>query len=420
MKEKNKTYTAEDFARYYAGTMPDNEMHALEKAALEDPFLEDALEGYVHAHTVESDIAELQARLTEKQKNKKVFFISSVARSKWWRIAALFIVIAGAGYFFYRVNSVSKEDSLAKNVIKASTEKKDNTAPVKTDSAIVKDDIAFEKQTESKFAQKEKAAFPKATPRIEKDINASIQRPESVQAPGPDNKSKDGISSDGRLKEAYKKEVSKEGDLQVEKEHVLKGKVADKNGQAVPYASIADKARDKVTITDTAGRFLLRSTDSSITATASAAGYASKAVKLKKDSPSTIAMNKTNDGLNEVVVTALGQRKQLKEPASASKALNGKVPGVQITSPGLQPSGGKEKFDRYVEENLKLIYDENNEPLTGEVLLSFTINKKGRPKNIKVVRSSCGPCENEAINLLENGPGWTGGKNVPGTVMIKF
>src|SRR5258705_10049101 len=115
MKEKNKTYTAKDFARYYAGTMPNNEMHALEKAALEDPFLEDALEGYIHAPTAESDIAELQARLTEKQKNKKVFFISSFAQSKWWRMAALFIVIAGAGYFFFRVNSVNKEDPLTKN-----------------------------------------------------------------------------------------------------------------------------------------------------------------------------------------------------------------------------------------------------------------------------------------------------------------
>ena len=123
MKEKNKTYTAADFARYHAGTMPAGEMHALEKAALEDPFLEDALEGYVHAPAVESDIEELQARLAEKRKKKNVFFISSFAQNKWWRIAALFIIIAGAGYFFYRVNYVNKENSLAKNEIKTSTEK---------------------------------------------------------------------------------------------------------------------------------------------------------------------------------------------------------------------------------------------------------------------------------------------------------
>ena len=38
-------YTAADFERYHSGKMSAGEMHALEKAAMEDPFLADALEG---------------------------------------------------------------------------------------------------------------------------------------------------------------------------------------------------------------------------------------------------------------------------------------------------------------------------------------------------------------------------------------
>ena len=94
-----------------------------------------------------------------------------------------------------------------------------------------------------------------------------------------------------------------------------------------------------------------------------------------------IAMNRTNAELSNVVVTGYSsKRKQKKKPASASKALNGKVAGLQITSAGPQPSGGQEKFDQYLKENTAPIYDENNERLTGEVLLSFTINKKGGQK----------------------------------------
>ena len=159
--------------------------------------------------------------------------------------------------------------------------------------------------------------------------------------------------------------------------------MTDEKGNAVPYASITDKTRNKVTVTDTAGRFFLRSQDSSITAMASAPGYASKSFMLKKDVQPIIAMNKTNAELSNVVVTGYGKRKQIKESASASKALNGKVAGVQITSAGPQPSGGQEKFDQYLKENTAPIYDENNERLTGEVLLSFTINKKGDPKILK-------------------------------------
>src|ERR1043166_3315605 len=104
MTEKNKTYTAADFARYHEGTMPAGEMHALEKAALEDPFLEEALEGYAHAPAAETDIEELKGRMAEKRKKKRIFFLSSFTHSKWWRIAAVLIVMAGAGYLFYLLN----------------------------------------------------------------------------------------------------------------------------------------------------------------------------------------------------------------------------------------------------------------------------------------------------------------------------
>ena len=44
--EKNNThYSAEYIRKYLDGELPDPEMQALEKAALEDPFLADAIEG---------------------------------------------------------------------------------------------------------------------------------------------------------------------------------------------------------------------------------------------------------------------------------------------------------------------------------------------------------------------------------------
>ena len=414
MKEKNKIYTATDFARYHAGTMPADEMHALEKAALEDPFLEDALDGYLHSPAVKSDIEELRDRLADKRKKKNVFFISSFTQNKWWRIAALFIVIAGAGYFFYRVNYLNKENSLAINEIKTYQEKKDSAAPVKTDTATTKNEIAFEDHQASEFAQKKKAALPMARPPIEKEVVVSAPKTEPAINHNYADKSKDSYSPDSN----YLREANKETDSRAATEYVLKGKVTDENGNAVPYASITDKTRKKVTVTDTAGRFSLRSKDSSITAMASVPGYASKSFKLNKDVQPTISMNKTGAELSEVVVTGYGRQKRVKESASASKALNGKVKGVQITTPA--PLVGQEKFDQYLKEKAYPVYDENNERLTGEVLLSFTINKKGRPGNIKVLKSSCEACEIEAIQLLEKGPAWTGKRGSRGTVVIKL
>ena len=411
MTEENKIYTATDLAHYHSGIMPPDEMHALEKAALEDPFLADALEGYMHATDVKKDIAELKDRLAEKRKMKNVFSLSSFDR--WWRIAALFIIMVGAGYFFYRLNYVNKENSLAKNEIKASVEKEDSTPLVKNDSVTTKDSAA-ENQQASTFQQKEKIVLKPVRPSIKKDV--TMQQMDSTIVIAPLNKSK----NDSYAFSTYNQDDKKEYAAKLAREYVLKGKVTDEKGNVVPFANITDKAGNKATVTDTAGNFFLRSQDSSITAMASASGYASKSFTLKKDVQPTIAMNKTNAELEEVVVTAYDKRKQVKESTSASKALNGKVAGIQMTSAGFQPYGGQEKFDLYLKENTTPIYNENNERLTAEVLLSFTINKKGRPKNIKVVKSSCATCEQEAIKLLQNGPDWTGKKDKEGTVVIKF
>ena len=45
--EKNHIiYTAEDIQRYLSGGMSNAEMYVIEKAALDDPFLAEAIEGY--------------------------------------------------------------------------------------------------------------------------------------------------------------------------------------------------------------------------------------------------------------------------------------------------------------------------------------------------------------------------------------
>jgi len=71
MKGNQEKYNASDFARYHSGTMPPDEMHALEKAALEDPFLADALDGYAFSKKPEKELDEIRMRLDKKRKQQK-------------------------------------------------------------------------------------------------------------------------------------------------------------------------------------------------------------------------------------------------------------------------------------------------------------------------------------------------------------
>ena len=70
-ESSNNNYTAADFERYHAGKMSAAEMHALEKAAMEDPFLADALEGFVFTPTPQNDLELIRTKLFGEKKEEK-------------------------------------------------------------------------------------------------------------------------------------------------------------------------------------------------------------------------------------------------------------------------------------------------------------------------------------------------------------
>ncbi len=100
-----KVYTAADIEKYHKGQLSATERHELEKAALDDPFLADALEGYsIPGINIPEDLAELKQRLTEKTEKARVIPIHTpIERSKfpWLRVAIAVILIAGAGVLAY-------------------------------------------------------------------------------------------------------------------------------------------------------------------------------------------------------------------------------------------------------------------------------------------------------------------------------
>ena len=109
--DKKKSYqqiSFEEIEKYFSGQMNPAEMHALEKSALNDPFLAEAMEGYHHQKNnwdeVKKHAAFLEENLDKKVIEKKApVFIMNQA---WLRIAAVFIVLFLAGgiawYNWYR------------------------------------------------------------------------------------------------------------------------------------------------------------------------------------------------------------------------------------------------------------------------------------------------------------------------------
>src|SRR4051812_43173053 len=100
MAEQNThiNYSAEDIERYLKGTMSPKEMYDLEKAALQDPFLADAIEGFSNTSFEESSkhLNEVTAALQAGREETKVVPLPSKS-FYWWRVAAMIIFIAGIG-----------------------------------------------------------------------------------------------------------------------------------------------------------------------------------------------------------------------------------------------------------------------------------------------------------------------------------
>jgi len=122
-----KNFTAADIEKYHKGLLSSKEMHDLEKAALDDPFLADALEGYaVTAKRTQADIAELKSRLAQRVEGAKVIPLSA-GKSKpipWLRIAALLIIISGTAVLANQFIFKGKSNKIAKNEITKTEEVK--------------------------------------------------------------------------------------------------------------------------------------------------------------------------------------------------------------------------------------------------------------------------------------------------------
>ncbi|MDQ3277110.1 MAG: hypothetical protein M3Q06_02215 [Bacteroidota bacterium] len=127
-----KPYTAADIERYHRGGMTAAEMHQLEKAALDDPMLADALEGYRYSPSASSEMESLQRRLEQRvgdeKKKDRAFWLQP-----WVRVAALFILLAGGGWLAFQTLTANNSNLATNNPAAATSQPQNETA--RTDSA---------------------------------------------------------------------------------------------------------------------------------------------------------------------------------------------------------------------------------------------------------------------------------------------
>jgi outer membrane biosynthesis protein TonB len=392
---KNNGFTAYDIEQYHSGKMTAQERHAIEKAALDDPFLADALEGYTFSHSPINDVAKIQSRLDEKLNRKKL--VPLFQKYRWLSAAAIVLIIAGAGWLVYSISESGKSADLAIQ------QEKDSSA-------------------NSNSSASSNYAMPRQT--LETD---SLQAPLNNQA-NVSNKAKTVLetydSKDNELAHTRQKQTNSEKEITPNKKETVSEIAAPVAIQTQPvnnntFASAERKKAtvDKTTTADAKANVRLEQAQSQappVTDMASAKTATAGRVNGIKTNDSIKNMDVVlhplptdSLALQEVVVGYGKQHRQAE-----------KYPRVIIDT--LEPAEGYVKFDDYIASNLKTPEELKIKPIPGEVQLSFDVDKNGQPVNITVLKSLCQTCDEEAIRLLKDGPKWKKKKSKRGKVTIRF
>ncbi len=334
----------DDIEKYLKGQLGPEEMHDLEKKALSDPFLFDALGGAesIGATDFLAAVRELDQRIAGKQER--------ISSTLVWRIAASVALLAGVSYILYTY--VGSKDPMT--LAQESLQEEAATSP--TAAAPLANGMTTDSSLSTQVKPKEKllSLNRTETSRPERDVRKETAPAEERSTPG--------------IVAAEPTESQATAGASVERDDSDRSKA---NQIEAPDSKEKSAAADL-------GPSELQKKD-----LASGAG-----------TPTTTAPTQPADvsPLSEIVV------------AGYTKGEGGSPQGTPIQL--AEPAGGKGAFDNYLEKNLQYPQAALDQKIEGRVTVEFTVQSDGTLSNFAVVRGLEGGCNEEVMRLVKAGPTW--------------
>ncbi len=445
-----KNYSAADIEKYHKGLLSPKERHDLEKAALDDPFLADALEGYAVAGVNHAaDIDELKKRLAEKVETGKVIPMKGGGKTSfpWLRVAALVIIIVGAGLLAKQFIFNNPSKNIAQAETKKTGDLKSNDTSItvtgKSGQGLVKTNSETvviqpkQKVNSNAFTPTDNTA--KGTASTEAVSGTSLPTNKTaVSIPEHNNQASNTPAKREDEKNAqYKitggaetkpgvinnqelsKEVAKdkaiqnndngqgnksiaanrkvaEGQNYRSNTNTFRGRVTDANNVGLPFARVYNPADNNAgTYTDVAGNFNLTYPDTVLSVQVKSVGFENTNVQLRNSVSNNQVILQDDKSLSEVVISN-------QKPNAAARNRD-----ANRTLEEPEPEDGWENYDTYIANNLNPPDEiRTKQNAGGQVEVSFEVDKNGNPINIKVEKSLCSKCDDEAIRLIKEGPKW--------------
>lgn len=420
--------TAELIRQYVQDTLDDRTMHALERQALEDPLLAEALEGYGrHDPDQSAQLEELQRRLEQRVADNpaRPGKIPLRRRLVLWGAAASLLLLLGLGALLrWRFTSppappVARERPAAPQRVPPAV-----SPPPAGDSIAA--DLAFERSqpvpvpVPATAQPQPRPQTHAVTPSRPSAAPTSGALPVIARSPLPQPDSIDaglavisqkpaaapaeaGIALAGRAagvavsgdrkaaKRSRRAEAPGDADsMQVE------GQVTSTEGTPLSGVTVWVSGEKAGAITDTQGRFTITMPARPDTLQLAYVGFDSRTVPVDPGrNRLAVQLRPASSALQEAVVVGYGARKS--EQTSS------------VT--GAYPLGGYPAFEKYLRDSLRYPAEARQQRLQGRVVLSFTVMPDSSLRKIRVRKGLGGGCDEEALRLLREGPAWVPGSD---------
>lgn len=454
------------FLNYIHGNRKGKDAHRIEKDAMEDPFLADAIEGYdsIPGNHAER-IARMRSAITARSARKKPHGAWKVA------VAAVGLIVVASGYFIlmnhqssmltahesgggyidlYVPEDYVEQKRLELTAIQEENPKKEVTAtsvanisnlheiiaPVEPLRVYLPDSYAQLHQREERELSAKRETISRSEREeivsadalmLAEQYEASVNTDKSVLADS--NQNKDPEESIGNM-EIYLSQTANgvmttrsvaskrmAAPLPVSKKTIaLSGKIVDSNNEPIIGATVVQKGTNKGTVTDIDGNYKLNTDSEDAPLTAYLIGFEKLEIPDPKDAK-IVVMKEETGMLDEVVVTGYGTQKKSMVTGSVSEVKSLSKNKVAEIKP--EPIGGMKEYKKYIEQNLVRPSDPSCQKIKGKVVLQFSVNTSGHPQNITVKKSLCPSLDQEAIRLLKDGPKWKAG-NTTAEIEVKF
>ena len=378
---------------YIQGNRKGKEANRLERDAMNDPFLQDALEGF---DAVTGDHAQIISRLENKINNPAAEItqnddLSIDARKPrqnrkgyyYWSVAASILLIIGFGFFFLW----DSNEQMPTIVMIQSPEK---------EAIQVEEMVSMPEEPETPVPH---SPAPALSEQVTRELPDMASRASAVKQSAQVSKAiaqKEMRVVEAKEEEAVATNIEVEAiDFSSEDDASLTttftAKVTDEAGIPLPGVSISRKGAFGGTATNAEGVFSITVPENdSSKLIASYLGYTPKEIDFS-DKNQVITLREDPQALQEVVVVAFGTQK--KEAVVGSAAIADRQ----------TPFGAKD-FQEYCRQKAdKNVCDGKRV----SVRVSFELDEFGKPKNIKSARYTCEAAKNEVEKLLLSSPAWT-------------